>query len=514
MGKVLREYINKMYVLVIVLMSGSTTIAGTTFLVLKRMGLYPGVSGTALGIFLFTCIVYLTAGILLISRAYTVNEAGEKVLKPHMLTLGKIYIIILEGVQFNFIAYMIPSREFWAYGFYFLICSAFLLDTKLAAIVAGEIGVSLLISSFCFGAEVRLPVEDDLFVPETILRAIGSALSLFAIVLLVALVNRYLVNMKKEEIEENNRRVTNVLDAVQDIMTSLLKAGQVLSGISENEGSAAAALTASSKNLLEGSNILSGKANSSIANLNELSECGNRVSENVGRVGETSELLIQKSTENAETLSSLQDANREVVSSMNETSIVADKLSEAVKGVDATLKLIDDIALQTNILSINASIEAARAGEAGKGFAVVAHEVGSLAVSTQKSLSEIHEVMENVRKNVNDMTQFVRSSDSKLSLQNEYFACVFKNMREMNELLMQAVNDIEHMTDVQDRQLEVIRRTVDIGEDIARSIRSQNAEFAEISKMAEGSAYNISKMKEQINSITQMASQIDLILSA
>ncbi|MBD5141551.1 MAG: hypothetical protein HDT25_09100 [Ruminococcus sp.] len=514
MSKVLQEYMNKMFTLVIIIITGSTTIAGGLFWALKHMGYYPDVSSAMIGTFIATCVIYLIVGILLIKFAYTTNEAGEKCIKPKMLMAGKIFIIILEAVQFNFITYMIPSRDFWAYGFYFVICAAFLLDTRLICIVAAEIGASLIASGFLNGSEQRLPVRDELFVTEMVLRIICSALSLIALVLIIALINHYLVNMKKNEIEANNQRVQNVLLSVQEISENLIKAGSVLSKISENEKNTAAALTTTSKSLLDGSNMLSGKANSSISNLNELTECGNQVNENVEKVGETSNMLIQKSKENAETLNSLHEVNKEVIDSMNAANVVAENLSEAVKGIDVTLRLISDIALQTNILSINASIEAARAGDAGRGFAVVAQEVGNLAGSTQNSLNEIQEVMENVQKNVNEMTQHVQGNNKKLTLQSEYFSGVFNNMREMNDLLQQAVSDIDVMNKVQGRQLEVIKYTVDISEDIANSIHQENLEFAEISRMVENNAADSSHMAEQVITITQMAEQIDNLLKA
>ena len=94
---------------------------------------------------------------------------------------------------------------------------------------------------------------------------------------------------------------------------------------------------------------------------------------------------------------------------------VADKQAEIVKSTDyinesvaSSLKIIDiiqDIASQTNLLSLNASIEAARAGDAGRGFAVVAEEVGRLAITSTNTSEEIASTLNHMSEIINDMVE-------------------------------------------------------------------------------------------------------------
>ncbi|WP_226809460.1 methyl-accepting chemotaxis protein, partial [Aliarcobacter butzleri] len=73
-----------------------------------------------------------------------------------------------------------------------------------------------------------------------------------------------------------------------------------------------------------------------------------------------------------------------------------------VNAINEAIGVIDNIAFQTNILSLNAAVEAATAGEAGKGFAVVAQEVRNLASRSAEAAHEIKAIVENATIKANE----------------------------------------------------------------------------------------------------------------
>ncbi len=134
---------------------------------------------------------------------------------------------------------------------------------------------------------------------------------------------------------------------------------------------------------------------------------------------------------------------------------VAEKQAEIVKSTDiinesvaASLKIIDiiqDIASQTNLLSLNASIEAARAGEAGRGFAVVAEEVGRLAITSRETSEEIATTLNNMSEIINTMVEKTVGINENISSQGAAMQEINANIEElsaMSESISQITMDL------------------------------------------------------------------------
>lgn len=90
---------------------------------------------------------------------------------------------------------------------------------------------------------------------------------------------------------------------------------------------------------------------------------------------------------------------------MGDTGKKVKRLGESTQQITHVVSLINEIAMQTHLLAINAGIEAARAGEEGEGFAVVAEEVGILATRSGAATQEIAKIVENIQQETSDLVQ-------------------------------------------------------------------------------------------------------------
>lgn len=323
----------------------------------------------------------------------------------------------------------------------------------------------------------------------------------------------YRTNKLFAKVESRELEMSNVLGSVQKISDRLNNVGSSLSATSDSENASAEELAATSQLLVKNSSVLAAQTDKSMANLSELSKWEGEVTGNVEKVESTSKELLDKSVENEKLVNDLNAINGEVSEAMSATTEDAKKLSDAIREIGGTLKLISDISSSTNLLALNASIEAARAGEAGRGFAVVAQEVGNLANRTQESLKVVEGVVARIQGNVKTITGQIQESSEKLDTQNEYFANMIQSMQDMTALLNESVSQIGTMGDTYAKQSEVIARTITINQEIAENFRSANEQFNSINAMAENNASDTAQVAEQVGEINKMVEEMTQLLN-
>lgn len=158
-----------------------------------------------------------------------------------------------------------------------------------------------------------------------------------------------------------------------------------------------------------------------------------------------------------------------------------DKLMEAMQRIDSTSKeivniigSIEDIATQTNLLSLNASIEAARAGDAGRGFAVVADQIGKLASDSAQSAANTRELIMKTLDEIqvgNDITSVVSAAFANIIKEVEAFAAAAENIKqqsvEQSQNLQQVSEGIEQISSVVQNNSATAEETSATSEELA-----------------------------------------------
>ncbi|ADG94079.1 methyl-accepting chemotaxis sensory transducer [Arcobacter nitrofigilis DSM 7299] len=208
-------------------------------------------------------------------------------------------------------------------------------------------------------------------------------------------------------------------------------------------------LTSNSKNLLETVSILSTASNTSAASLEETAAALEEITSNVISNSENISKMVKFAN-------NLKNTASEGESNASRTTVAMDNINEQVISINEAITVIDQIAFQTNILSLNAAVEAATAGEAGKGFAVVAQEVRNLASRSAEAAKEIKSLVEHATVKANEgksissemiqgYSQLKNSIDETLSLIHDVEASS-KEQRTGIEQINDTVTELDQQT--------------------------------------------------------------------
>ena len=290
------------------------------------------------------------------------------------------------------------------------------------------------------------------------------------------------------KIDNDNGKVATGINNLSNIINHMLV---------ENKSNGLT-LEESSKMLLFNVNKLNISSNEAAASLEETAAAIEEITSNIRNNTENIAKMAKYSNE-------ITKASSEGEKLANSTTTAMDEINTQVNLVNDAISVIDQIAFQTNILSLNAAVEAATAGEAGKGFAVVAQEVRNLANRSAEAAKEIKDIVEGATLKANEGKDIAsRMIEGYKGLNNSIEQTINLisdvEMSSKEQLLgIEQINDAVNQLDQQTQQNAMIAsqtQDIAVGTDEIAKLVVSNANQKEFEGKNEVKAKNIGIKKE------------------
>jgi methyl-accepting chemotaxis protein len=230
--------------------------------------------------------------------------------------------------------------------------------------------------------------------------------------------------------------------------------------------------------------------------------------EDSDKVEDKMRTTVEVSEKGKADMESVGNALHNIEISIHNLEEAVDKVGTASGEIVDIIKLIGDIAEETNLLSLNASIEAARAGEAGRGFAVVASQIGVLAKNSADSVAHITSLINEINGLVDDAVKQGRSSASDIESSADLihtavdtFDQIFQNIQETSHLIEGVVEKINQVDQVATNVAAISEEQAASSDEILATSESMLQQAKSISKNSE-------QVEEEAGNLAESADQL------
>ena len=286
-------------------------------------------------------------------------------------------------------------------------------------------------------------------------------------------ISKVVTSYTNDDFTDYIKVVDNYKDDMKLLMESINLLGKELGNSAKNNFQNGETLENSASTMTNSMNNLAEKANEQAASLEETAAALEEITS-----------ITRNNTQNATKMATLGQVVKKSVQTGEElaskTASSMDEINEKVKAINSAITVIDQIAFQTNILSLNAAVEAATAGEAGKGFAVVAQEVRNLANRSAEAAKEIKNLVEEAN---------IKTNDGKLISSD-----MIEGYKELNKNISETIHIIEDVSAASKEQMlgiEQINQTVNMLDRVTQENAFESNQIKDISQSVSTLAYEL-----------------------
>lgn len=239
--------------------------------------------------------------------------------------------------------------------------------------------------------------------------------------------------------------------------------------------------------------------------------------EDSDKVEDKMRTTVEVSEKGKADMESVGNALHNIEISIHNLEEAVDKVGTASGEIVDIIKLIGDIAEETNLLSLNASIEAARAGEAGRGFAVVASQIGVLAKNSADSVAHITSLINEINGLVDDAVKQAGSSASDIESSADLihtavdtFDQIFQNIQETSHLIEGVVEKINQVDQVATNVAAISEEQAASSDEILATSESMLQQAKSISKNSEQVETEAGNLAESADQLADQVKQFQI----
>lgn len=284
-----------------------------------------------------------------------------------------------------------------------------------------------------------------------------------------------------EEIQETFHHVNSLIKQVKASSSEVMLSSTDLSRTSEQFLSSAENISNAMNEIEQGINQQAKNAEECLNQMDSLSQRIELVSDSTKEIGQIADNTKNRIMEGTSTTDELNQQTSSTIAITTDIIHKIEKLALKSSSINNIINVINDIANQTNLLSLNASIEAARAGEYGKGFAVVASEIRTLAEMSKSSVNDIKKIISSIQEDTAGVVEIAEKAENVLMLQESAVKNTTESYRDIHEsveklvvFLTHITENIENINEARTSTLEAVESISAVLEEIAASSNNVN----------------------------------------